>query len=192
VTAESLAAQVQNPVALFSSDNNGLMVSLPAVGPDGAATTSGSLIFGIGIRSNNATGDAQIYTLNSLGNFTTVYDGVSYADSYIDSGSNGIFFRTPGVTGIPECSDNPSFYCPSSTLSLTAENEGANGHTGTVTFDVANGDSLFATSNAAFDNLAGTHPGSFDWGLPFFFGRNVFVAIDGQETPGGPGPYWAY
>ena len=32
----------------------------------------------------------------------------------------------------------------------------------------------------------------FDWGLPFFFGREVFVAIEGQETPSGPGPYYAY
>jgi hypothetical protein len=26
----------------------------------------------------------------------------------------------------------------------------------------------------------------------FFFGRNVFIAIEGQNTPGGTGPYTAY
>jgi hypothetical protein len=192
VTAQSLEAQVQNPVPLFSSDNNGLLVSLPAVGPDGAATVSGSLIFGIGTRSNNALGDAQIYTPDSLGDLTVVYEGVAYTDSYLDTGTNGIFFLTPGLTGIPECSDKPGFYCPTESLTLTAENEGGNGQTGTVTFYVANADSLFATGNAAFDNLGGTNPGAFDWGVPFFMGRNVFVAIAGQETPGGPGPYWAY
>jgi hypothetical protein len=40
--------------------------------------------------------------------------------------------------------------------------------------------------------LGGTFSGGFDWGLPFFFGRNVFVAIQGQSTPGGTAPYWAY
>jgi len=28
--------------------------------------------------------------------------------------------------------------------------------------------------------------------LPFFFGRNVFTAIEGRNTPAGPGPYWAF
>ena len=36
------------------------------------------------------------------------------------------------------------------------------------------------------------HPVAVAWGLPFFFGRNVFVAIEGQSTPAGVGPYWAY
>ena len=30
------------------------------------------------------------------------------------------------------------------------------------------------------------------WGLPFFFGRTVFTAIEGQTTPGGVGPYFAF
>jgi hypothetical protein len=33
---------------------------------------------------------------------------------------------------------------------------------------------------------------AFVWGMPFFFGRTVFVAIDGAKTQHGPGPYWAY
>jgi hypothetical protein len=32
----------------------------------------------------------------------------------------------------------------------------------------------------------------FDLGMPFFFGRNVFTAIENQTTPGGTGPYFAY
>jgi hypothetical protein len=51
-------------------------------------------------------------------------------------------------------------------------------------FSVA-GDSVFPT-------LGGPNPGTFDWGLPFFYGRHVFVAIEGAPTPGGTGPYWAY
>jgi hypothetical protein len=61
-----------------------------------------------------------------------------------------------------------------------------------VPFSIANAEQLFSTGNAAFNNLGGSFPGVFDWGMPFFFGRTVFVAIDGQQTPGGPGPYWAY
>jgi hypothetical protein len=32
----------------------------------------------------------------------------------------------------------------------------------------------------------------FDWGLPFYFGRAIFTAIEGKPTAGGPGPYFAF
>jgi len=40
--------------------------------------------------------------------------------------------------------------------------------------------------------LGGPNPGTFDWGLPFFYGLNVYTAIEGQNTPAGTGPYVAY
>jgi hypothetical protein len=63
---------------------------------------------------------------------------------------------------------------------------------------VANADQLTA-SNFAFNNLAGPMSGypdptqaSFDWGLPFFFGRIVFSAVETRNTPSGTGPYFAF
>src|SRR5579864_6550908 len=44
VTGEALAQQVQNPVAMFASDNNGVIIELPAVS-SAAASLSGSLVF---------------------------------------------------------------------------------------------------------------------------------------------------
>ena len=193
ITTESLQNQVQNPVASFPADNNGLLIKLPALGAQGAATASGSLIFGIGTQANNGLGSAQVYTTDDVGNFTTVYNGSSYSSSFIDSGSTGIFFLSSGVTGITQCTGgNAGYYCPSQTLNLTAQNLGQNGTSGTVAFSIANADKLFSTANAAFNDLGGPNPGAFDWGMPFFFGRDVFVAINGQPTPAGPGPYWAY
>jgi hypothetical protein len=192
-TTQSLANQVQNPVPSFPVNNNGVLIQLPALGAQGAPTASGSLIFGIGTRANNGLGGAQVYTTNDLGNFTTVYAGTSYPSSFIDSGSNALFFLSSSVTGIAQCTaPEVSFYCPPTTLSLSAQNLGQNGTSGTVPFSIANAEQLFSTGNAAFNNLGGSFPGVFDWGMPFFFGRTVFVAIDGQQTPGGPGPYWAY
>ena len=192
-TTQSLQNQVQNPVPSFSKDNNGELIRLPAVGAQGASTASGSLIFGIGTQSNNGLGSAQIYTTNDIGNFTTVFDGVSYPSSFIDSGSNGLFFLDSGATGLPRCTGGATaFYCPSQTVNFNAQNVGQNGTSGTVAFSIANAQQLFSTDNAAFNDLGGPNPGAFDWGMPFFFGRTVFVAISGAQTPGGPGPYWAY
>lgn len=192
VAAQPLQQQVQNPVALFASDNNGVVIELPAVsGPE--ATLNGSLVFGIGTQSNNSLSAATVYTADGFGNLTTKYNGQSYSNSFIDSGSNGYFFLNSGSTGIPDCSMDTGFYCPAATQNLSATNTGANGASGAVTFSVANAQNLFANgSDAAFGNLGGPGSGGFDWGLPFFFGRNVFVGIEGKSTPGGSGPFWAY
>jgi hypothetical protein len=185
--------QVANPVALFASDNNGVVIELPAV--SGAqVSVNGSMVFGIGTQSNNAVGGATVYTAPDL-SFTTNFNGQSFPGSFIDSGSNGYFFLD---NNIPQCSVNPGFYCPASTENLSATNVGGNGASGTVNFSIANADSLFSnSSDSAFGDLGGPLLGGpplnyFDWGLPFFFGRNVYTAIQGVSTPAGAGPYWAY
>jgi hypothetical protein len=193
VTTVALQNQLQNPVWLFPQDNNGVLISLPSVPANGMATVSGSLIFGIGTHSNNALGSAGVYTLDDVGDFSTTFAGQTYSGSFLDTGSNGIFFLDPTTLGIPNCRDgNSGFYCPSSTMNYSATNTGTNGTSGSVPFSIANADSLFNTNNTAFGDLGGENPGSFDWGLPFYFGRNVFSAIENQNTPAGAGPYWAY
>jgi hypothetical protein len=188
VTGESLANQVTNPVALFATDNNGVIIELPAA-PNPEASLSGSLVFGIGTQSNNGLGSATIYAVDDNDDFITSYNGTSYSGSFLDSGSNGIYFLTSSITGFPDCN---GFYCPSSTQNLSATTEGANGQgSATINFSVANADNL--PNEPVLEQLAGPNPLSgFDWGLPFFYGRNVFTAIAGASTPAGPGPYWAY
>jgi hypothetical protein len=200
-TGEALAQQVQNPVALFSSDNNGVIIEFPAVSAP-AATVSGSLVFGIGTQSNNALGGATVYTVDGkTASFTSSYKGVSYSQSFIDSGSNGYFFLDSGITSLPDCSVDQGFYCPSTPQALTATNQGVNKTSGTVNFTIANAETLLGNStDTVFGELGGpdTFPGTqsgpsfFDWGLPFFYGRNVYTAIETKSTPGGTGPYWAY
>ena len=191
---ERLSDQVQNPVWLFADDNNGVIIKLPSIPANGAASVNGSLVFGIGTRANNGLDTATILTTNANGTFTTLYRGRPYGPSFIDSGSNGIFFLESITTGIRVCNDAQDWYCPSSTQSVSATNRGADGiATDDITFAVANAESLLANlAHSAFSNLAGPNPDSFDWGLPFFFGRAVFTAIEGQETPAGYGPYLAY
>lgn len=93
---------------------------------------------------------------------------------------------------IPVCSGSPGFYCPAATLALSAVNTSANGAaSGTVYFTIENLQALNSTVRAA--SIGGSFRSkSFDWGMPFFFGRTVFVAMDGASTLHGTGPYWAY
>jgi hypothetical protein len=69
---------------------------------------------------------------------------------------------------------------------------GTDGASNTVSFSIGNSTALFASSNNAFDNLAGIASNSFGWGLPFFFGRRVYTAIASRATSAGPGPYYAF
>jgi len=193
LVAESLTQQLQNPVWMFPQDNNGVIIELPSITATGATLVNGSMVFGIGTQSNNGLGTAAVFTVTGDGSFTTTFKGQSYAETFIDSGSNAIFFLDSKTTGLPLCPDTSDFYCPSTSQSLTATQVGANGRNGTVTFSVANADPFLSNPLLfAFAPLAGPSPGGFDWGLPFFFGRNVFTAIESQSTPGGFGPYWAY
>jgi hypothetical protein len=189
--------QVSNPVAFFAADNNGVIIELPTVPAAGAGPFTGSLVFGIGTESNNGLGTATVYALDpNAGVFTVNYNNQSFVNSFIDSGSNANYF----VDGsIPTCVNGTvgvGFFCPTATLSLSASNLGTNNASNMVSFSVANAGDLFNgnTSAVAFANLAAANPDStsFDWGLPFFFGRNVYTAISDQNTPGGIGPYFAY
>jgi hypothetical protein len=191
VVAESLAQQVQNPVGMFATDNNGVIVELPSVSGT-APTLTGSLVFGIGTQSNNGLGSATVFPLDSNAEFTTTFNGQSYP-GFVDSGSNALFFLDSSVASLPVCGDDTAFYCPSSQANLSASNSASGGATATVDFSVGNADSLFSSpGDSVFATLAGPNPGTFDWGLPFFFGRNVFTAIESRSTPEGVGPYWAF
>ena len=185
--------QVQNPISFFATDNNGVIVELPAV-TSPQATLSGSLVFGIGTQSNNALGSATVVEMDpSSLSFTTNFEDTNMADSFIDSGSNGLYFDS-NSSSLPECSDT-DFYCPSTTASLSAVNSASSGSSASVHFNVGNADVLFNSNDAALPGLGAPNDGtftSFDWGLPFFFGRNVYTSIEGATTPGGTAPYFAF
>ncbi len=189
----SLAEQVPNPVTLFGADSNGVIVELPAVVSAGTATVPGSLVFGIGTRTNNGLGTATVLPEDpNTGWISGTYKGTVYTNSYLDSGSNGNFFTDSSLT---PCTTATGFYCPASTMNESATLKGANAATLTATFSVANAETLFSNmSYTAFSNLGGTNSdmAGFDLGLPFFYGHNVFTAIENANTPGGMGPYFAY
>ena len=195
--SDVMASQVvQNPVADFAQDNNGVLISLPSIGNTGAAysNVSGTLTFGISTQSDNSLGGATVYATDQYGNIQTAFNSTTIS-SFIDSGSNALFFND----SLPMCTGITWAYCPSpSPLTLSASNMSASATTGTpVSFSIVGADTLNVGVVAA--NIAGTWTGSppqFDWGLPFFFGRPVYTAISGAivAKSGGlaTGPFFAY
>jgi uncharacterized protein DUF3443 len=190
-TTVPVANQVPNPVTLFATDNNGTIITLLSVPTAGAATVSGSLIFGIDTESNNASGTETVVPIAASGYLTTIFNGSTFAQSFIDSGSNGYFFTDSSVATCTQ-SGFADFYCPASMTSLSGEMQLAGG-TSAVDFEIGNAEQINA-SFYAVPGLGGTNPNSdsFDWGLPFFYGRRVASAIEGHTTSAGTGPYIAF
>jgi len=217
-TSESLTAQVQNPVWMFPTDNNGVVMTLPSVPDTGQTTATGTMTFGIGTQSNNGLGTAAVLPVDpNTGNFAAQFMGTLYNDfngsgsghgsSFIDSGSNGFFFLDSATLtnqfglSIPDCPQSSGitgFYCPGTTQQISVNVLGENtngtpsGSARTITFKVTSASTLFQNNFSAFNDIAGENSNSFDFGLPFFFGKTVVTAIEGQPTPSGNGPYVAF
>jgi hypothetical protein len=191
-TSVPVAQQVTNPIVMFARDNNGSILQFPGVS-GASAKLDGLLIFGIGTSTNNQVGDAKIFTLDAGGTFTTnlMSTGQSLPASTINSGLNAFFF--PDST-LPGCATSGSFFCPPGPTSITSVQVGKNQAQSTINFSVDNADFLFINypGDAAFSSLggpngtgncsAGVGACRFEWGLPFFYGRRVFTAIDGQSV----------
>lgn len=193
--------QVSNPISFFLSDKNGFVIQLPSVS-EAQASAVGTITFGIGTESNNNLVNATVFTLDGNDNFTTTLNDQNFSNSSIDSGSRAILFSS----SMPICTIYTSFYCPSSTTNFVATNQGATEGQATVNFSVDNATTLFSANgmDSVFPTLGGPAPSSsscsgdaactFIWGLPFFYGRTVYAAIDGQPVPSGApnAPWWAY
>jgi hypothetical protein len=202
-TAVSLDLQVSNPIISFPVDNNGVIIQLPDVPDQGAASVAGKMIFGIGTQPNNDLGSATVFKpVNDYGYIGTSFPagGAQYS-AILDSGSNAIYFLDAATSGLAACPATYSgFYCPASTTSLSATIYGSGAASTAIDFKVTSVTKLNAR-NTAFDTVAGEMPGSggsdpaaldFIWGLSFFYGRSIYTAIEQQTTPAGTGPYVAF
>jgi hypothetical protein len=196
-TRLAVTSQVQNPASLLPIDNNGVILELPSVAATGTASTNGYIVFGIGTRSNNIPGSVQAFSADpQTAQFVTSFNGHTYR-SFIDSGSNGLFFPS-GV--VADCGGSlAGWFCPSTQTLLTATNSAYTGSpSGSFDFQVVSMRDLLGNSGAwVFPSMSGSSGsgglnGLFDWGLPFYLGRNVYLGIEGTSSTLGTGPYWAY
>ena len=198
--------QLPNPVAAFSTDNNGTILSLPSVPVGGSATLTGTLYFGIGTETNNGLGSATILPTSTssgphgAGLVTIVYKGQNLVESYIDSGSSDLFFVDSAITA---CTDKnlTGYYCPATPVSLALTVNGQNSGQSAVNLTLNSAQILLTTPYSAIPGT-GYNPSnsktlqapssSFDLGIPFFYGRKVYTAIEGRTAGGTVGPFIAF
>ena len=186
--------QVKNPIPMLAGDNNGIVIDLPDAGTNPSAGIVGKMVFGIGTQSNNQLTNGQILPADARGYVTTTMGGSVMRNSFFDSGSNGFYFDT---ATLPACNaaNSTSFYCPATSIILTANVSGITGNANiAINFEVDNALNSFVGGFPVLPGLAGTlgDARSFDWGLPFFYGRRVFFGIEGMASNLGTGPFYAF
>ena len=233
------ANQVSDPVASFAVDKTGVVLELPPIASaTGAQNVYGTLVFGIdsAAGNNSIPNSANVYVADGLGDFSaSVTSAGPYpasvetcANSFIDSGSNGLFLPTSAIPTLP--ADSNGWFTPSTTENMDLVVTGAamaitglpSNQSPAIALTIANADStLFPANggnNTAFNDLGGTASAGgscdtgpsgsetpsnasagIDVGLPFFYGRPVFVANENVETTGvsfkGTNyvlPFWAF
>jgi hypothetical protein len=203
-TAENVAltGQVTNPVHAFATDNNGVIVDLPTLkNANGDATVQGQIIFGLATQTDNALPATGLTVLgaDANGDFTATYNGnATVLPALIDSGTDAYAFADPTIHA---CTTGNfiGYYCPASGLqSLSAVNTGATSAavpsviSSPVQFAIADPNSFVATATA-FINLGGGQGSTrFTWGVPFFYGRKIYVGIDQTMSGTLKGPFYAY
>lgn len=203
-TASAPFGQLPNPVAAFPSDNNGTVITLPSVREAGTATLTGTVTFGIDTQPDNTLGSANVLPLTTStsrfgpGNLTATYNGKTLTQSFLDTGSNEYYFIDSALTA---CTGSyKAFYCPPAPASLSPLLTATNANTASGAFILYNPNGVFGTSTVApglgVNPTLVTPPlpfsNSFDFGVPFFFGKTVYTAIEGTSAGSVPGPFVAW
>jgi hypothetical protein len=193
-------------------DNNGIMLTMSQVAATGAASATGTLTFGIGTQSDNAlSSSAQAYAIGviSYNSIRAAYPAGSNTTCpvFVESGQGLNYFldaatvsAAPAGAGIVNCpAPDNVLYCPTSVVSLPFTAEDGKGDSAASSISVGNGISLLSSSvsqggsNTAFSNLTGgaatmPKPPAIDYvvlGMPFFYGKTVYVGIAGKALPTG-------
>jgi hypothetical protein len=204
-TAENvpLDAQVANPATRFPSDNNGIILTMPNLqNGNGDSMVTGVLIFGLGTQTDNQLPPTALTMLaaDSNGDFLATYNGATtQVPALIDSGTDAYLFDDPAIA-VCTSAAWVGYYCPAvAPLATSAVNMSASISTALVPsssnlvdFAVADPNS-FVAGAAAFGSLAaGAGITRFQWGMPFFYGRTIYIGFDGKSSASFTGPYYAY
>ena len=203
MAAASLNNQVVNPVGFLPHDNNGIVIQFPAVNGLESGPVTGYAIFGIGTQDNN-TPPADLKVLQSditdetddcYAALPAVQAG-SKTCSFLDTGSRAYFLAEPRVTTL----DPYGFYQPTSPVVVKATLESYQSNiTKDIQFTFANEESALNSPTAAvFPQLAAQEPGainttnSLDLGIPYYFGRTVYMGFEGKSSTLGHDAFWAF
>ncbi|WP_434627049.1 DUF3443 family protein [Chromobacterium sp. CV08] len=196
-TKVGLERMVPNPIGRLPDDNNGVILQLdPLHAGNKQESVGGKLILGIGTQVNNQlasntriaymtkqTGMASI-KLQVGSHPASTFEGSKFYDA-IDSGTN--FLSFPGLQGLTATYPNKWWYNPSKpevvSMTLTdAKGTTMSGYSFTVAPAIP-----ADFEYAALSQLGGRSKKDVLIGLPYFYGKTLYFAMDGAKVPAADG-----
>ena len=190
---------IPNTVRQFAKNNNGVVLSLPALAtPDSLDPVAGTLTFGVSTQANNTPGTKTLTLINDgtasdrSGTFDAKVGSVWYM-GYIDSGTDTVYFfddLDPALTACPANGQYAGFYCPAKPQNLVFNlaDTGTKKTKGTFNYTVANASIALASSPFAYTNIGGISSSSSNldnamaFGLSVFFGKNMYFLFNNQKA----------
>jgi len=206
----SPSQRVTNPVLALPVDNNGVIINLPVIPDNGQATAYGELILGIDTTWNNdpkkysAGNPIKTVKLDAFDPFfasttagtTGSTNKLSFSSFAVDSGSTAYFFSD---STIPFCSALSTAigigpYCPGNPKNFAVWVTGNDANLWNFQLWIRDATMLTATGNLAFNDLGanGGMPDFFIAGLPFFYGKQVYLGYATKSSTLGDGPLYGY
>jgi hypothetical protein len=200
-------AGIPNTASQFDADNNGVLISLPAVASSGSTTeVDGLLVFGIGTQANNTPSSSAVSLANDSNfndpnylTFNATSDG-SWTTAYLDTGTDAVYFQDPALAQCSSSGAYAVYFCPASTANVvfSLANYGSTTSAYALDYSVVDPSTIgYAMSVLAASNVAGpastevtTSDQTIAFGLSTHFGRNIYVLFNGMTGKGltGTGP----
>ena len=178
-----------NPIAFLpKSYESGITFKFPVIGNRGAINAVGYAVFGVGSNKDNTfESDVKIYPISNCTDvficMPTTLEGSSIEHGFLDTGSNFFYFNDANIK-----KNNYGYYIPSSIITLSPINNSI-----PTNINIANYDIITKTRNTSFNNNGvKTDDNILDYGLPFFFGKTIYICFAGMTCNGIAGPYWAF
>lgn len=188
--------QVANPVAMLPENNNGITIHFEPISSTGGINIGGTVNFGVNTNYLNTVTTSNVYTADlsqGLPLFNANYNSTNYL-AFLDTGTNTLAMSN---SGLPSCaSPYNDFLCPQNTTNLSINNINSNGTAIPSVISIANTMTLLSYNQSAYNNLGSTLPfgegNLLDYGLPFFYGKNIQLVFEDSQSNLGTGPFWAW
>jgi hypothetical protein len=174
-------------VSKFSSDSNGIVITLPSVPGGGSPSVSGALTFGVNTQTNNQMGSQTQMQVSVKADVKVTYNNqLDWA--FLDTGSSADFFSDSSIS---TCSG--SWFCPGSNVAVSATLSGISGTSQAVSVNIGNATSEINNGNGAYSDIGQNAnvfgDDEFDLGLPFFFGKSIYFGYPSNPDFTGTWPF---